>query len=159
MIGVRVDPRTQRDLQVAARKLKRHGNKAEIRREMIKGLRAAAKPGEQAAKASAMSLPANTGQSTGLRRRIASAIGIQVRTSRNALVRIRVARRKMGDQASLPQRMNRPGQWRHPVYGNREMWVTQTSRAGWFDKPILATRPKAVFEMAKVLQRIIRRMK
>lgn len=158
MIDVRVDPNTQRQLQVAARKLKRHGNAVAIRKEMVKGLRAAAKPGEKAAKASAMSLPANTGQSTGLRRRIASAIGIQVRASRNALVRIRVGRAKMGGQASLPQRMNRPGRWRHPVYGNREAWVTQTSRAGWFDRPVLATRPQAIAEMTKVLQRIVRRM-
>ena len=36
------------------------------------------------------------------------------------------------DQRKLPRHMNR-GQWRHPVFGNKNVWVTQTvSPEGWF---------------------------
>jgi hypothetical protein len=45
------------------------------------------------------------------------------------------------DQKSLPRHMNR-GRWRHPVFGDREAWVTQTFTPGWFDKPIIAKRPQ-----------------
>ena len=45
------------------------------------------------------------------------------------------------DQKKLPRHMNR-GRWRHPVFGNRDVWVEQTFTPGWFDKPVREYRPK-----------------
>jgi hypothetical protein len=48
-------------------------------------------------------------------------------------VRIRVNRAQMPpDQTRLPRYMNK-GEWRHPVFGDRDVWVSQSAPPGWFD--------------------------
>ncbi len=40
-------------------------------------------------------------------------------------------------KGTLPARFNDDTRFRHPVYGNRQVWVKQDSRAdGWFDAVI-----------------------
>jgi hypothetical protein len=37
------------------------------------------------------------------------------------------------DEAIIPRGLDRAAGWRHPVFGNMNVWVTQTaSRPGWF---------------------------
>lgn len=106
----------------------------EIRKEFTKALRVGTKPAVAAAKAAALGLPAAGRKSTGLRRRLARAIGAEIRLGgKQAGIRVRVRRTAMGDQASLA-RVTNDGRWRHPVYGQRTVWVTQTSDQGWFDR-------------------------
>jgi len=64
----------------------------------------------------------------------------------------------MGDKARLPRLMNR-GSWRHPVFGNREVWVAQSSRFMWFDRPLLLAGPLVRREIKKVLDDIERRLR
>ena len=51
--------------------------------------------------------------------------------------------------------MNR-GQWRHPLWGNRDHWYPQQVHKGWFDEPadkgkVAATR-KMILAMEKVVE-------
>lgn len=45
------------------------------------------------------------------------------------------------EQRALPRLMNR-GRWRHPVFGNRDVWVEQRpGNRGWFTDTLNAKRP------------------
>lgn len=82
--------------------------------------------------------------STGLRSSTARATKVQVTTSgKAARARFRVQTSMMPpDQRQLPWHMN-SGKWRHPVLGNRDVWVTQTvSPDGWFDRAMTRGGPK-----------------
>lgn len=63
----------------------------------------------------------------GLRNTIASATGMQIRTTgRLSGVRIRINVSKLPpDQQSLPWALDSPTGWRHPVFGDSNVWVRQ----------------------------------
>lgn len=76
-------------------------------------------------------------RASGLRAAAARTVTTQVSTGGNtASVRIKSnANRMPADQKKLPQAMNR-GEWRHPAFANRKVWVTQTvTPVEWFDDP------------------------
>jgi hypothetical protein len=78
----------------------------------------------------------------GLRATIAKGVQINNRSS-GPRAGVRVIQRTSAlpwDQKKLPRHMNR-GKWRHPVFGNRDVWVEQTFTPGWFDKPVREHRP------------------
>ncbi len=112
--------------------------KSMVRRYLLAG----AKPVQAEVQAAARSLPSRGTSSPiygarNLRERIANSIEIETRTgTEDAAVSIVSRKSKMGDAPSLPARTNE-GRWRHPVMGNDNVWVTQTSRQGWFDKTAL----------------------
>ncbi|MGO1049781.1 hypothetical protein [Crossiella sp. CA198] len=71
---------------------------------------------------------------SGLRASVSRAIRTHIRASGRptAAVRIKVERNLLPpDQRKLPGHMEK-GSWRHPVFGNQENWVGQTSTPGWF---------------------------
>lgn len=151
LLDFRMGHSGQDDLRRVARQLRAHGDAKVIRREMTKALREGTKPAVVNVKAASLALPAKSGKSTGLRRRMAAATSAQVRTAgRNPGVKVRVRRARMGDQASLPKVTNE-GVWRHPVFGDRETWVTQTSRRGWFDTANRRSAPGVRREIKKIL--------
>lgn len=93
--------------------------------------------------------PGSDKRSTGLRARTARAVGIsQTRKG----IRIKVSAKKFGDYGvTLPRRMDaelpRWRRWRHPAFGNMEVWVEQRG-SNWFLSTIRHHRPafrKAVF--------------
>lgn len=111
------------------------GYGAEIRRRMLREIRAEAKPLVPQVRRAILSIPTKGEGSTGLRRRMAKAVTLAVRLSgRDAGVTIRVDGRKMpAGQKNLPAYMEgskRP--WRHPVFGNRDTWVAQPSHPYFF---------------------------
>jgi len=101
-----------------------------LRKQMTAEIRDAAKPIYPKIKASAASRLSQRG---GLARRVArSRISTKVRMGgRSVGVRI------VGTNAYQIAAMNR-GRLRHPVYGNRSVWVTQKIKPGWFSDPIKA---------------------
>lgn len=158
MIQIRISPTSQRDLARVSKKLRMVGAPKEIRRELVSGMREAAKPAERDVKSEARTLPAHGGQSTGLRRRIANAVSIKARTGgRSAGVKLRVSRARMGDQAALPHRMNK-GSWRHPVF-DTGTWVKQESRAGWFDRTARGHRGTVRQRLKRVIDGIERKLR
>lgn len=42
----------------------------------------------------------------------------------------------------------------HPVFGNRQNWVTQQVRPGWWSTPVKELAPKAREEISQAMQRV-----
>lgn len=98
---------------------------------------------------------ANLRKRSGLRRTIASAVQVKQRTTG---IRIEVnGRRLPPDQRTLPMALESRRGWRHPVFGDRENWVTQKG-GPWFFVSIIKHAPtfRAAIEkvMADVRQRL-----
>lgn len=75
-------------------------------------------------------------RSTGLRGRVARALALEVKTTGTPRVRFVAKPDKMpaGEQ-KMPRHLDNPKGWRHPVFGDPEMWVAQRG-GSWFWPPI-----------------------
>lgn len=99
----------------------------ELKKRFRRELRAAAQPLVPVVKASIWRIPSKTGSGQ-LRTEMVRATRVESRTTgRHAGVAIRVDGRKMPPgKRRLPSYMEGSRKpWRHPVFGNREVWVTQ----------------------------------
>jgi hypothetical protein len=81
----------------------------------------------------------------GLRSTIAASIQTKISYSGvRTGVRIRVDNARLGRAArNLPERIDE-GTWRHPVMGNRDVWVAQTGQRGWFTTTAERHAPQVV---------------
>lgn len=152
--------RSSRELKRTARQLRALNDK-ELTKRFRKELRAAAKPLVPAVRQGARQIPSKRGYSAeGLRGRLSRAVKLEVKTTgRQVGVRVRVDGRKMPDkQGSLPAYIegNKP-RWRHPVYGNREVWVQQPARP-FFYKSLRMAGPLARGAVNRVLDGIEREL-
>lgn len=98
----------------------------EIFRHALEG---AARPYPRRVRASVLAIPVKEGgKHTGLRARIAACAQttswVRLRTA-NVAVEMDPKRMPPGE-LSLPLGMQGEKRWRHPVFGNRQNWVTQT---------------------------------
>lgn len=119
------------------RELRRFGDKS-TRRKYYAGLNRATKPMKIAAKANAARALPKRG---GLNRRVA-ANRLTTRSSRGGVFVTEVGRSQ--------GRLIDQGYLRHPVYGNRSVWVTQTVPGGWFTVPMKAGAPAGRRELIAV---------
>lgn len=111
-----------------ARHLRDVGDK-DLRKELYRGIERATKPLKQAAKESAAE---NLPRSGGLARDVAaSRFSTRKRAGRDPGISIRATGKRVSDVRALDR-----GRLRHPVFGNRGVWVTQTVRPGWFTEAI-----------------------
>ncbi|MFG2670853.1 hypothetical protein [Streptomyces sp. NPDC048445] len=93
-----------------------------------------------------------------LRETIASAIRISVRTSGSPGARVWVDKGLLPrDLKSMPQTIN-TGRIRHPVYGNRRRWATQTTTPLWWDKTVRRHTARMESEVARVVDDVRRRL-
>jgi hypothetical protein len=132
-----------------ARRLRAEGDAGKgLKREMVKGITRATKPMRADAKAAAKSeLP----QSGGLNAVVAKAsMRTKVSTGRNPGVTI-VAR-------GTAVRSTDRGFVRHPVFGNREVWVTTRVTPGWFTEAMQKSAPKVRGEIVDAMQAVARRI-
>lgn len=93
------------------------------------------------------------GKNRGLRQAVANSVKIEARLGGDRPeVKIRMAASAMPpDQRKLARHMN-TGQWRHPVMGNMDAWVTQTvSPKGWWTDTLNKGGPQAREAMIRVL--------
>lgn len=109
----------------------KHAGRTDLRKELHAGLKRAARPLIPKTRAEAMRrLP----QGGGLAARVAKVPQrVDVRTGRDPGVRLVVSKSSRGSAAAAGA--NR-GVVRHPVFGNRDVWVAQSVPPGWFDDPI-----------------------
>lgn len=149
-------------LKVLSRHLKEAGPEGKgLRKELLKEIRKAVEPAKDAARASAAAdLPHRGG--------LAALIAGSKFTSRTKLggrdvgVIISARHRKTGGRPGMIalKAMDR-GRLRHPVFGNRKVWVTQAVRPGWFTRPMEATAPAVrrdvLDAMEKTAEKIVRR--
>lgn len=124
--------------------------RTEIRKELNKRLQVAAKPLIAKTRSSArQKLPAHGG----LAERVARAPQrVQVRTGGDPGVRIVVGKDKSGARGA------NEGKVRHPVFGNREVFVDQTVEPGWFDEPLEAAAPEVRPHLEQALETIAERV-
>lgn len=119
--GVVYSGKTLRQISAELRKM----DDKEIAKRFRKELRAAAAPMVPAVRTAISTLPSNHDGT--LRGLLKKAVTLQVVTvGKQAQVTIRVDGRKMpGHMKSLPAMVEGKKKWRHPVYGNRNVWVNQ----------------------------------
>lgn len=128
-------------LDLVARILRGLGDK-ELSRELYRGLNRATTKLRADAKAEAgRRLP----QRGGLAARVAAArLSTRRRGGRNPGVRIQAS--GMDQLARMDE-----GQVKHPVYGNRNVWVTQQISDGWFSEPMEAGKGEAAAAIEEAL--------
>ncbi|MFF0139664.1 hypothetical protein ACFYRN_24825 [Streptomyces sp. NPDC005227] len=143
------------ELRRVSRELRRMDN-PEIKKRFRKELRAAAAPLVPRVRSSIRSIPSGRGYSPqGLRGNLARATRLEVKTAgRQAGVAIRVDGRKMpSHMKSLPSMVEGKKRWRHPVFGHREVWVSQPSQP-YFYKVVRTAGPASRRAVNKVLNGI-----
>lgn len=148
------------DLARISREIRKAGNSAEVKKELRQGLRKAAKPLVPAVKASIQAIPSHSSDQPSLRSRMKRATKLTVRTGGSkAQVAVRVDGRKMPEhQKALPAYMEGTRKsWRHPVFGNRNVWVSQDPHP-YFYEAIRNAGPRAREEVANVLEDIARKI-
>ena len=131
----------------ALSKALKNAGRVELRKQLNKDLKAAAKPLIKKTRSEALSvLPARGG----LNRLVAKEPQrVQVRTgSKTAGVRLIVGR-KRGAARSANQ-----GKIRHPVFGHRDRWVDQTVPAGWFTDTVERDAPRIRRELLEAMERV-----
>lgn len=118
----------------------------ELRKEMTKGLQQAVKPLTPLTRAAALERLPKRG---GLAKQVAKAPQrVQVRTGKNPGVRLVV-----GKRAGV--RSTNRGIIRHPVFGNRENWVSQEVDGGWFDETVKKNKHVVKPAMDKAVQDVV----
>ncbi|MEV6124871.1 hypothetical protein AB0M23_30925 [Streptomyces sp. NPDC052077] len=128
---------TATNLRAVSNALKAEEDGKELRKELTRNMREALKPGAAQAKSAIMSMASTTPHDgPALKTAIARKIRPEARiTGRFPGAKIKAAKTKtLRGFPNAPKRTNRASGWRHPVYGNREVWVHQTGKAKWFDR-------------------------
>lgn len=107
-----------------------------LRKDLAKNMREALKPGAQQAKSSIMAMGSVHSVSPALRTSIAKKIRPEVKLGgRWSGARVKAFKTKnIRNFPNAPKRTNRASGWRHPVWGDRENWVTQHGKLEWFDR-------------------------
>lgn len=119
----------------------------ELRREMFRGInRATKEPRRQALRELAERLPDSGGASATVRQ------DTKMNTTRNMRGR-NVGVRITAKSKRTVQRMNR-GILRHPVFGNRSVWVDQKIDPRWFDDPMEASAPQVRREILEAIETV-----
>lgn len=155
---------TATNLRNVSNALKAEEDGKELRKELAKSMREALKPGAAQAKSSIMSMASTTPHAgPALKTSIARKIRPEVRlTGRFPGAKIKAFKTKnLRGFPNAPKRTNRASGWRHPVYGNREVWIHQTGKVKWFDHAFEGRRneyKRAVqFALAEMVNRIASR--
>jgi hypothetical protein len=121
----------------------------DLRRELYKALNRATKPAKQAAKREALSRLPHRG---GLNQLVASSrLSTRTRAGRNPGVTI------VAKGSSNISRIDK-GKVRHPVYGNRNTWVTQSVPEGWFTDPMRDNADNVRDELENAVQDVAHRL-
>lgn len=95
----------------------------------------------------------------GLRKTIAQSIRTKISLNgRSQGVRIRVDPARLGVAGrKLPRNIDK-GRWRHPVFGNRENWVEQTNKPGWFTATAAKHQATARNDIMHAIQRAVKKI-
>lgn len=129
----------------------KHAGRKELRKELNREIKVAAKPIIKKTRARAR---ADLPSGGGLNKIVAKEPQrIQVRTgAKTAGVRIVVGKKRGGARAA------NKGFIRHPVFGNREVWVTQRVPSDWFDGPARESESELRRSVEKAMQEIVNRI-
>lgn len=141
------------DVDALVRRIRTHADAKALRKELISGLNRVTKSVREDMKASiGPSLPSRGGLA-GLAMAKAS-LTTAAASGRNPGVRIK-ARHKSYDLKRLNE-----GRLRHPVFGNRSVWVEQTAglNPGFLDESFEKSKPELARGITRVLNEIARKV-
>lgn len=140
-----------------AKRLKAEGEAGKgLRKELLREIRAGAKPLVTDARAAILAMPAKGPESTGLRARIAKQIKVRVRLA-GKRTGVRISIGQVPDGYYLPRRINK-GSWKHPVHGDQETWVEQSGKKGWFDNTLTKGAPKVRVRLLTAMRNVANRI-
>ncbi len=126
-------------LAALARAIKQEANGKELRRDLLRAMKAEIAPAVSGAKSAAMTIPGRGAASPALRSGIARRIRAEVKLS-GTQVGVRVKARKTPELrgfTNAAKSTQRPGGWRHPTFGRRDNpqdWSSQMGKPKWFDR-------------------------
>jgi hypothetical protein len=153
MIGITLDQQQF----VAVRARLRAAGEGGLLRELNKALKSAATEVRLAEQTAATALPAHGAVHTGLRAQIAAATAVRVTDSKsNPGVRIYVQEGKV--PGKLGRDTNRARGWRHPVWGDKNVWVTQVMSPDWWGRAARPHYASARDKCVQALQATVRAM-
>jgi hypothetical protein len=158
--GFETGIRSSADLARVHRNLGRMADGKQLRKDFVKGVRAEVRPVAVQLRAAYRGNPSknqpNPRGRTDLRRLLARAVTVQVRTGSNPSVVLKVDGRKMPDKmGGVPGMYEGRRRWRHPVHGNTEKWVTQDPEPT-FDRITRAAAPAVRRRVSKVAEGVAR---
>ena len=150
-------------LAALGRAMKAEADGKALRKDLTKELKEIISPIVSEARGAATGMPSAGLEHDGepLRSAIARRIVGEVRYSGRATgVRIKAKRKGMPRGFEhAPKRTNARGGWRRPVYGNKEVWVTQVGVPDWFDDVMRDQRPDAKAKCLAAMEDTARRIK
>ena len=132
-LGMELEPQNLRNV---SRALRAEEDGKQLRKELTRSMREALKPGAVEAKSGIISMrSAGTSSRPALRSSIARKIRPEARiTGKFPGAKVKAFKTpQIRGFANAAKRTNRASGWRRPVYGNREVWVQQHGKVGWFD--------------------------
>lgn len=141
------------DVDALVRRIRNSANSKELRRELYKGLNSVTKDVREDMKASIPpSLPSRGGLAALTFAKVSLTSGAV--SGRNAGVRIK-ARHRNYDLKRLNE-----GRLRHPVFGNKKVWVEQTAgiNPGFLDDAFDRKKPEVTRAVMHVLETIARKV-
>lgn len=134
------------DLDALRTRIKRHANAKDLQRDLTSGMRKATAEVRRDMKAA---IPPSLPSRGGLAASVHRGARLNTSTSRTG-VRI-----KVGKVGGLNE-----GKLRHPVHGNRKVWVQQTEGIdpGFLDEEFDKSRPQLQRAVVRVMQEIARKI-
>lgn len=151
---------TGKDLAQISRELRKMDDKTIIK-GFRKELRKAGAPLVPAVRASIRRIPSSRPYSAqGLRGQMSRATSLQVKTTgKQASVIIRVDGRKMANRSKSVQAYMEGSKqrWRHPVFGNTNVWVQQPAQP-YFYKVMATAGPRARLAVGRVMADISKKI-
>lgn len=161
MTGVTLDlSQAERRLLDMARALRAEEDGKQIKKALVKRLRAAAGPARQAVRAAIRSAP-SAGHTTGrsLRSAIAQKVQVAAKLGGQA-VGVRIIAKETGSVRGFthaPRRFNSAAGWHHQTFGGSPE-VHQVGKPGWFDDTIWHRKPEFRAAVHDVMDETARRV-
>lgn len=154
----------QRALLELGRALKREADGKELRRDLIRELKAPLQPAVAEIKSGVMAIGAGglpPGEGEPLRPAVVRRIRAEVKLSGKAIgVRVRARKTEaVRGFRHAPKRLNSPKGWRHPVYGDRNRWTVQFGNPNYFDRPLEGRRGEFRHAVLEAMEATARRIK
>ena len=162
-MSVTVDSHGANGLAALGKAMRAEEDGKALRKDLTKELKTIIAPIVSEARGAATGMPSAGLEHDGepLRAAIARRIVGEVRFSgKSTGIRIRAKRKGMPRGFEhAPKRTNARGGWRRPVYGNKEVWVTQIGTPDWFDDVMRDQRPDARTKCLAAMESMARRIK
>jgi hypothetical protein len=135
-------------VRALARDLRQAGDR-DLKRELYRGMQRAARPLIEDIKSKTGDyLPGEVAE-------LARTARYATRTFASGRVTIKAARKQPRGGKKMDLAAIDRGRLRHPVHGNRRVWVVQAVRAGWFTQSVAGQGIDGVRdEMVKVVERV-----